>query len=826
MLDTLVQDLRHATRGLRRSPGFTAVAVLTLGLGIGANTAIFSVVNAVLLRPLPYQEPARLVTVQHHYPSLDLDAPVSVPGFLDYRAQERVFAHAAVETGWAPNLTGTGEPERLPAARVTGEFFTTYGVVPLLGRTLHPDDAEPGHDQHVVVLSNGFWVRHFGAERGVVGRTMLLNGESYQIVGVMPASFRDFFNRRVELWAPIVFRPDQLGINNYTNEFLNFTGRLRPGVTVVQARADMHAFAGRLKADHPDRFSPNWDLKVTSLAELASGPVRTALFVLLGAVAFVLLIACANVANLQLARLTGRARDIAVRVALGASPRRLMRHLLTESVLLALLGGGLGLLLAVWGVPALLKLNTRTLPPATDVGIDASVLVFTLGVSVLTGFVFGLLPALQVARTDLHELLKEGGRGAAGGRGALALRRGLVVATVALALTLLAGAGLLIRSFSNLLAVDPGFPAERLLTFNVSLPAARYPNDTVRVAALERLADAVAAAPGVLAAGGTSVMPFGGNWSTGSFSVEGYHTPPNTPGPWGDIRVVTPGFLPALGARLLRGRQFTAQDGASSPRVAIVDEEMVSRYWKNQDPIGKRITFDDLDRPRPEPAGAAGVNAGIHWIEVVGVVRHTMHEGLDGQRRIQLYLPVPQNAISFMAMAVRTRGEPLSALGAVRAAVRSVDPDLPLASVNAMDALIETSTGPRRFTMLLLGVFAGLALLLASIGLYGVMSYTVTQRTQEIGVRVALGAGTREVLRLVLGQGMRLALVGVAIGFAAALGVTRLMKAMLFPPGANPTDLLTFASMSALLVLVAILASWLPARRAAGVHPITALRNE
>ena len=812
-MDRMKQDIRYAIRSLLKSPAFTAIAAITLALGIGANTAIFSVINAVLLRPLPYHQPDRLVTMWHLYPGLNaMEAPVSVPGFRDYQAQGEVFERAAVESGWAPNLTGQGEPERLNAMRVSGDFFQVYGVQPAHGRTLRADENEEGKNL-VVVLSHGFWNRTFGGDPAAVGRSLQLNGESYEVVGVMPASFRDFFNARAELWTPLVFRPEQFADGNRTNEFLSFTGRLKEGVSPELARAQMEQFASRLRTNYPDNYPNDWSLLVRPLPEQGSRAVKPALMVLLGAVGFVLLIACANVANLQLARTASRAREIAVRVALGASPTRLMRQLLTESVLLALAGGSLGVLLAIWGVPALLSLNNRNLPPAAEIGVDATVLLFALLVSVITGLLFGLMPAMQVARADLHESLKEGGRGSAGDRKSLAVRRGLVITTVALALTLLAGAGLLMRSFAKLTSVSPGFRSGNLLTFQVALPAAKYGNDTLRLMAHERMASAIAAVPGVVSVGSTSNIPFGGNWSTGSFNVEGYTPPPNTPGPWGDQRVVSPGFLPAIGATLLHGRQFTDQDRAESPRVVIVDDEMVKRYWPNADPIGKRITYDD-------PQNDSIVN----WLEVVGVVTHTLHEGLDAQPRVQVYRPLAQRPIGFAGYTVRTAGQPLQAVNAIRAAIRSVDGDVPISQVNTMDALIDEANGPRRFAMVLLGSFAALAMILASIGLYGVMSYIVTQRERELGVRVALGASTREVLGLVLGQGLKLVVVGIALGLAASLGLTRFMERMVF--NVSTTDPLTFAAMSLMLILVALLASYLPARRATKVDPIEALRAE
>jgi len=813
-MDLLLHDLRYAVRTLKRSPGFALVAILTLALGIGANTAIFSVVDAVLLRPLPYAEPDRLVDINHFYPSLNnLRAGVSAPGFRDYSAHRDVFERSAVERPMGMNLTGAGEPERVNVTVVSGDFFATLGVDAAQGRTLQPDEAQAGHD-HVIVLTDGYWRRKFGADRAEVGRTLQLNGEDYQVVGVMPPGFRDFFGRNTDMWAPLVFKPADLGDDRRTNENLQFIGRLAPGVDETRAQAAMHTFAGQLKRAYPNSYSSDWDLQVTSLNEEARGGIRRSLFVLLGAVGFVLLIACANVANLQLARIAARGRELAVRVALGASPLRLVSQLLTESVLLAVAGGAVGLLLASWAVPALVALNPRGLPVGAAPRPDVAVLGFTLGVAVLAGLVFGVVPALQVGRSDLHGSLKEGGRGAAGDRGALRLRRGLVVTTVALALTLLAGAGLLIRSFARLVGVDPGFDPGRLLTFQVTLPAAKYPNDTVRALTLQRIDDALDAAPGVVAAGGTSVIPFGGSWSTSSFNVDGYQAPPNAPIPWGDMRVVTPDYFAAMRIPLKAGRTFTEADRRGGAQVCIVDEALVRRYWPSGDPVGRRITFNNL------------TDSNITWITVVGVVGHTLHTGYDDDAaRVQVYFPLAQaSGMPFMGFVVRTGGDPMAALGAARAAVASVDPNLPLAGVNTMETLIGQRTGPRRFSVLLLSGFAALALVLASIGLYGVMSYTVAQRTRELGVRVALGAGAADVLAMVLQQGVRLAITGVGIGLVAALLLTRLMRSMLFGVGA--ADPATFVLVPLLLLAVAALASYLPARRAVGVDPVVALRAE
>ena len=816
--------LRYALRTLRRSPGYALVAILTLGLGIGANTAIFSVINAVVLRPLPYAQPDRLVTVNHFYPGLaNLKAGVSVRGFLEYERQDQAFSGVTAFTGWGPTLTGHGDASRLQAQRVAGAYFTTYGVPPALGRALRADESVAGSDR-VVVLSDPFWRSSYGADPGIVGQRMLLNGESYEIVGVMPASFTSMLNRTVDLWAPLAFTPRQLA-SSWGNEFLVVTARLKDGVSFETAQTEMHALAARIRTDQPEEVSDDWDLALSPLSDqVTSAGMRRAMFVLLGAVALVLLIACANVANLQLARAASRSREIAVRVALGASPRDLLRQLLAESMVLALAGGVLGILLALWGVPALMSLNESNLPPASAIGIDGRVLAFTLGLSLLTGLVFGLAPAMRVSRTSLQESLKEGGRGAAGDRGGLTLRRGLVVATVALALTLLVGAGLLTRSFAKLLQVDPGFRPDHLLTFNVALPTAKYPNDTARVAFFDRATEAIAAQPGVVSAGATSVLPFTNNWSTASFNVEGYVVPPKGNMPWGDIRVVTPDYLRTIGAPLVRGRFFTAQDVEGAPTVAIVDEELVRTYWPDADPIGKRITFNEF------------TDSTITWITVVGVVGHTMHEGLDAEKRIQYYLPLAQAGSNFMAYAVRTTAEPLAAAGGVRAALKTVDPDVAIASIDAMEALISTSTGPRRFSMVLLTMFSVLAAALAAIGLYGVMSFTVAQRTKELGVRLALGATPGEVERMVMGQGMRLALVGVGFGLVAAVALTNLLKALDSQAAVGATDRLlfnvsaqdplTFVAIPLLLLAVTLLASWVPARRATTLDPVEALRGE
>jgi putative ABC transport system permease protein len=815
-MDAFLADVRYAIRRLRGSPGFSTVVILTLALGIGANTAIFSVVNAVLLRPLPYPSPDELVSINHLYPSLNgLKAPVSTRGFADYRDLTRSFSSVAIESGWGPNLTERGEPERLDAARVSALWFKTFGVAPLVGRHLLPDEDQPGRNK-VVVLSHELWQRLFNGDRRAVGQTLVLNGEAWEIVGVMPAGFRGFFSRTAQLWTPLALPPsDYTTETGRTNEWLNLTGRLKPGVTVDAAQRELTALAARSVRDFPNQYPRDWTLLVRTLSEIGSGSLRPVLFVLLGAVGFVLLIACANVANLLLARASARVKEVAIRAALGAKGRQLVRQLLTESMVLAVIGGGVGLLLAFWGVKGLAALQPANAPIVENISIDATVLGFTIVLTLVTGILFGLVPALQLTRTNLQTTLKEGGRGAQAERSGQLLRRTLVVAEVALALTLLTGAGLLIRSFARVAGVDPGFKPSNLLTFNVVLPRLQYPSDTQQVAFYDAMLRSIASTPGVSSVGVTSVMPFGGSWSTGSFNVEGYTPPEGQPRPWGDIRIVSADFLKTLGMTLVKGRMFDERDRAGAPRVVMVDQEMVKRYWPNTDPIGKRIS-------RGNPADTA-----TQWLEVVGVVSHAAHEGLDADARVQLYYPYPQLAranLNFMSVAVRTTGDPLEATAAVTRAVHAVDKNMPLAQIRSMDQLIDDSVGQRRLSMILLGLFSAIALTLASIGIYGVMSYSVAQRARELGVRMALGAAREHVLRLVMRQGMTLVIAGIVIGLVGAFALTRLMTTLLF--GVTPTDPLTFTFVALLLGAIAAIATLVPALRATRVDPVVAIRGE
>ena len=809
-MDTFLRDIKYSLRRLQKSPGFTLVVVLTLALGIGANTAIFSVVNAVLLRPLPYREPERLVTIFHWYrgPN-ELEASVSAPNFREYRDKARSFEAVAVETGFAANLTGTGDPERIPASRVSGQFFKALGVQPQVGRTLLPDEDEPGKNQ-VVVISDGLWRRVFGADPRIVGKKIQLNARDFEVVGVMPPGFRGFFARQSDVWTPLALQP--AAFEQWGSEFLNVTARLKPGVTVEQAQAEMRAFAEQLKRERPDQWPDTWTLKITSFDQLATGKIRPALLVLLGAVGFVLLIACANVANLLLARAAARMKEIAIRSALGADRARLVRQLLTESVHLALAGAVVGLALAYWTVKAIVTL-TPNIPRADEIGVDPAVMLFTLLVAVFTGLLFGMAPALQTSRADLQSTLREGGRTGAAELTGRGLRRALVVAETALALTLLVGAGLLIKSVARLQGVDPGFNPDRLLTFSLSLPAAKYRSDTAQIQYYDRVLSEVAAVPGVRGVAATSVLPFGGGWTTSTFTLEGHEATENEPNPWGDMRIINADYFRTMGVQVVEGRGFAEADGPGTLPVAIVDEEFVRRYSQGRSAVGRRISF------RSVPGDTVP-----EWRTIVGVVRHTMHEGLDAEPRLQWYLPYRQFGRPSLTLAVRTAGEPLALTRAVREAVRSVDRDMPLADVKAMEDRLEESLGQRRLSMFLLGGYAAVALLLASVGLYGVMSYSVTQRQREIGVRMALGARRGTVLGLVLRQGMGLVVVGVALGLVAAFALSRLLTSQLY--SVEPTDPATFALVALVLSGVAFVALLLPALRATRVDPAVVLREE
>jgi predicted permease len=809
-MDTLLGNLRYALRTLALSPGFTLVATLTLALGIGANTAIFSVVNAVLLRPLPFAEPDRLVTVFHLYPSLNhLEAGVAAPTYRELQGQPEVFSSVSVQGGWQVNLTGQGQPQRLTGAQVSPEFFATHGVPAALGRTIQPPapGAVPRGDE--VVLSHGTWRRVFGGDPGVIGRTVQINGEAREVVGVMPESFRNVFNPNVEVWAPFVFTPEDLSTEARA-EYLTLTARLRPGVTPEAAQRAMSAWAQQVMRDNPGVYPPDWTLRVRTLGEQASGAIRPALLVLLGAVGFVLLIACGNVANLLLARAAARRREVAIRSALGARTGDLARQFVAESLVLATAGALLGLALAFGGLRLLAALKPANLLWVETIPVDGAVLAFTCALALVTGLAFGMVPMVQVRHADVQGTLREAGRSGGPDRRGAATRRVLVVTQVALSLMLLTGAGLLMRSFVRLQQVDPGFDAAGVVTMSVALPETRYPSDTAWITFFDALMPRVAALPGVQSVGAASSLPLQGGWST-SFTVEGLTVPDGDIGPYGNFRPVYPDFHRTLRIPLLRGRLFTDADRMGAPAVAIVDELMAQRYWPGQDPIGKRVSFSGTD-DAPE------------WAEVVGVVGHTRQDGLEEEGRAQLYVPYRQVAIPGLTLAVRASGDPARVAGAVRAAVRDVDPDQPVAQVQTMQELVDQALGPRRFAMVLLGLFATVALALAAVGIYGVMSFDVARRSQEIGVRMALGAQAGAVLRLVLRQGLGLAGIGVVLGVLGSLALTGLIRSQLYEMSA--VDPVTFTLVVGVLLGVASLASLVPARRATRVDPLAAMRAE
>ncbi len=810
-MNDLATDLRQSVRRLIGRPGFTAVVLSTLALGIGANTAIFSLVNTILLKPFPYHAPDRLVTVEHYYPSLNkMLAPVSAPGFVDYRQRTDLFSSVAIEAGWNANLTGSGEPERLAGSQVSGLYFSTLGVDAALGRTIRPGEDEAGR-HHVAVISDGLWRRHFGAEPGILGRTLVINGERYEVVGVMPKGFRDFWSRTIEVWAPLVLAPEEFADNHRTWESYALTARLRDDVSAGSAQVRLTALAEQLKKQYPDNYPPDWTLTVTPLADKATGSVRPALLVLLGAVGFVLLIACANVANLYLARSAAGQKEVAIRTALGASRGRIVRQVLTETLLVSVVGAGLGVLLASFGVQALVALDLDSLPRVDELGIDWRVLVFSTLVGMATGVLFGLVPAIRVSRADVHETLKEGGRGTSDTSG-LALRRALVVAEVGLALTLLVGAGLLIKSFARLQDVAPGFDSSNLLTLTLSLPESKYATAAQQIAFYDRVLERVATVPGVAAVGAISNLPFGGTWWTGGFQVEGYQQPPGQPGPHGDLRTVSANYFKALRIPLIKGRVFTNQDGPDTMKIAVVDELFAKRYWSGLDPIGRRINYDGTpERP--------------NWRQVVGVVGHTKHEALNAEPRVQLFIPFRQLGSREMSLALRSETrDPLSLVSSVVPAIHEIDRDQPVDRIRTMDALVTRSMDERRLSTWLLGLFAATALVLASIGIYGVMAYSVAQRTRELGIRMALGAERHRVLRMVMGQGMLLAVIGTVLGLIGAYVLTAAIESQLY--GVRSTDLTTFSLVSVLLLVTAALANCLPALRATRIDPVVALRNE
>jgi putative ABC transport system permease protein len=799
---SLLRDLRYGLRRLAGSKGFTLVAVGALALGIGANTAIFSVVNAVLLRPLPYPEPGQLVQLYEARPRQNMArVDVSPHEFLAWADEGRSFQQLAAVDFASFNLTGRGEPERVSGALVTASYFPLFGVAPAHGRAFLAEEDQPGR-ANVVVLGHDLWRQSFGADPSVVGRAVQLDGVSCTVVGVMPKGFR--LPQDAKLARPIAF--DAEDRTRSGNHYLTVYGRLREGVTREAAAAEVAAVAARLE----QTFAPatvGHQVTLAPLHEELVGDVRPALLVLLGAVGLVLLIACANLANLLLARAAARRKEVAVRAALGASRWRIVRQLLAESVLLSAAGGALGLLLAVWGVDLLVGLDPAGVERVREVTLDAGVLAFTVALSLVTGVVFGLAPALQASKTDFVETLKEGGR-STGGAARSRLRSALVVSEVALTVVLLVGAGLLVKSFRRLLDVDPGLDPRGVLTLDLSLPSTKYAEGRQVTAFYRELLESAAALPGVEAAGAVSVLPLAGNDNSNFVQIEG--RPPLPPGQAlrAGRRNATADYFKALRIPFKAGRGFADSDSAEAPRVAVINEAMARAFFAGEDPVGKRLRTGD-NSP---------------WVTVVGVVGDVRHRGLDVDVRPEMFFHATQTPSREMTVVLRAAGDPLSLVAAARERVRAVDADQPVGNVKTMEARVAESVASRRFAVLLLGLFAVVAAVLAALGLYGVVSYTVAQRTHELGLRLALGARPADVLRLVIRQGMLMTLVGAGLGLVAALALARLMSDLLFGVGAY--DPATFALVPLLLVAVAFLACYVPARRATRVDPMVALRHE
>ena len=803
-LEALWQDLRYGARMLLKNPGFTAVVLLTLSLGIGANTAIFSVVNTVMLRQLPFPNPDRLVRLNESNPERGWPTfSVSHPNFLDWRSRNQTFEALAATSSANFNLNAGGEVEVIRGADITANFLSALGVAPALGRNFLPEEDRPGGNVRVVLLSHGLWQRRFGGEASMLGKTLTINDNPFTVVGVLPASFTW---GRSELFAPLAPDPAR----GRADHRLTVIGRLKPGVALERALADLNTIAQQLARQFPES-NKGWSVTGQKFYDwIVPEQSRRSLLVLVGAVIFVLLIACSNVANLLLARASARQKEMAIRVALGAGRLRIIRQLLSESLLLALIAGGLGLLVAVWTVEALKTMNPGNLPRLDELSVDGRVLAFGSLISLLTGVLFGLFPALQASRPDVHETLKEGSRSGGGAGGRQRVRGALVIAEVALSVALLIGAGLLLRSFSKLQDVKLGFEPANLLTMRISLPRNRYQGDQEAWAFYTRLLRETRALPGVQDAALTSSVPLSGLGSTsGEVQIPGQAAAPAGSQPSAAWRVVSPGYLRTLGMPL-RGRDFDERDTADSQPVTIISEEMARRYWPGEDPVGKPVTLRSL---------------GNKTYTIIGVAGDVRSFGPDTEPGPTAYVSTAVMARAIQSsLVVRTRTEPAAQTSAVRAVPRSIDANVPVYDIRTIEQLLYDSLGSRRFNMFLLGIFAGIALLLASVGLFGVMAYLVSQRTHEIGIRLALGARARDVFRLVIGRGMLLASIGAALGLVTAFGLARYLETLLFQ--VEPTDALAFTVAPALLLGVALLACFVPARRATKVDPLVALRHE
>jgi putative ABC transport system permease protein len=808
-MGTVLQDLRYALRILWKNLGFTSVAVVALALGIGANTTIFSAFNALLIKPFNFPDPDSLVVLWERPPNTRYRNSLAPPNYLAVREQNTTFSHLAIYNNNSLNLTEGDKPERLEVAAVSPAMFDALGARAALGRTFTLEEEQDGRDK-VVILTHDFWRRRYAMDASIVNRTLKLNGQPYTVVGIMPEDF-NFPPTGNDIMIPFTIT-DKVR-EERGNHYVRAMGRLKPGVTHAQADAELAAIASRLEAQYPETNS-NRTIGVESLkASYVRGP-RPGLIVLLGAACFVLLLACANVANLLLVRAASRQKEIAIRMALGAGRLRLIRQLLTESVLIALFGGALGLLFAVWGID-LLKAGipaslSRYLPGWKNVGIDAQVFWFTLGVSILTGIVFGLAPALQATKTDFGEALKDGGRTSGGGLGRNRLRGALVVAEVAISLTLLIGAGLMIKSFYEMLRVEPGFKPESVLVLDVALPRAKYAEEAARANFYTHALERIAALPGVQQAGAVNVIPLSRNNTDSAFSVVGRPAPDKGREPQANFRVVSPHYLDALGIPLRRGRHIAPTDRADAPNVIIINEELAAKHFADTDPIGQRLNF-------------GGDDESDHY-EIIGIAGNIKHESLIEEIRPEVYTPLAQQPWHTMSIVVRAAGDPAQLGGAVQREIGEIDPEQPVFNVRTMQRVVSESLAPQRVTMGMLGVFAFIALVLASVGIYAVMSYAVTQRTHEIGVRMALGARPHDILRMVVRQGMLLAFIGIAIGLVASYWLMKGLTIMLY--GVSASDPVTFGLISLLLLSVSFAANYIPARRATRVDPMVALRYE
>jgi putative ABC transport system permease protein len=812
-MESLLQDCRYAIRILARSPGFTLIAVLALALGIGANSAIFSIVNAVILKPLPYEKPEQLVQLWMRFTGIGIPNDqnwVSAPEFVDLQ-QTQSLSHLAAISSASFNINITGSPERIDSAVVSTSFFPLLGVQAQLGRVFLPEEGRAGRER-VVLLSDGLWRRRFGADPAVPGRKLVMNGQSYLVVGVLPSDFH--LPLEAEVWTPLVFSADDLSPNNRGSHQYQVIARIKPGLSLEQARADMDLVSQRIIEQHPDYHyrEVNFRVIMIPLLEQQIGDIKTALWVLMSAVGLVLLIACANVANLLLVRASFREREIAVRQALGVSRRRLIRQLLTESAILGLMAGVVGLFLGYWALRLLTALAATSFPRVVEAHMDLRVLAFTLLVSLATGILFGLAPAFS-SRHVTHDALKEGGRGGTAGAGSQRLRGTLVVAEVALSLTLLVGAGLLIRSFLRLQEVDTGFRPEGVLTMRISLPNEKYSKMEQTRAFYRELLDRIRRLPGVDAAGGVTGLPLTGTGWSGTTTVDSQAVQPKDATPEADQRPVFPGYFEAMGIPLVRGRYFDRRDNETAAPVAIIDETMAQTYWPTEDAIGKRIRQGGRQSPLP-------------WRTIVGVVRHVRYRTLESPSRVEFYWPYDQTsfALDSMSLAIHTSSDPRSLAGVVQRQVQALDPDQPAYRIRTMAELMSESMARRRLSMLLLAIFAGVALALAAVGIYGIMSYSVAQRAHEVGIRMALGAESTDVVRMVLGQSLGLTLAGISAGLLGSLALTNFLSSLLF--NIKATDATTFLLVASILGVVALVASFVPAYRATTMDPVNALRQE